>query len=159
MNNYAGLFHRAAGLAALIVLADLGGCAPRTPEITREFIGLDASGRPVISYVTCEHYGLAGNLGGCTRETPPVVWCYQSLGANDCYRTPDRMATREPEPVVDNPTIPTLYELPNSRQPEPPPADLPDLSNPLDPTDEPIPAPPGKVEAAPPSAAPPASKS
>ncbi len=155
MRNCAGLFHRAVAVAALIVLANLSGCAPRTPEVTREVLGLDATGRPVVSYVTCEHYGLAGNLGGCFRETPPVVWCYQSLGDNDCYRTPDRLATREPEPIVDSPMLPTLYALPVVQpvppdSAPPPPADLPDA---------PVPAPPGKVDAAPPSAAPPASKS
>jgi len=107
-------------VAAFAALASLAACAERTPEITRDVIGLDASGRPVVSYTECDRYGLAGNLGGCFRETPPVVWCYQTLGDNDCFRKPDRYATREPEPIVDKPTIPTLYALPTPAQPATP---------------------------------------
>jgi hypothetical protein len=115
----------AAALTAAAI--GLGACAPRTPEVTREVLGLDVSGRPVVSFTTCEHYGLFGNLGGFSRETPPVVWCYQSLADNDCYRTPDRLATREPEPIVDVPTIPTLYALPT---PPAPPASQPPATRP-----------------------------
>lgn len=160
MSNCIGFFHRTAVLAVLIALANLGGCAPRTPEITREVLGLDASGRPVVSFITCEQYGLAGNLGGCTRETPPVVWCYQTLASNDCYRMPDRLATREPEPIVDKQTIPKLYAAPLP-QPVTLNGTLPGSeSQPrADQPDSPVPAPPGKVEAAPPNAVPPGSKS
>ena len=127
MINCVGLFYRVAAVTALIALMGTGGCAPRTPEVTREVMGLDATGRPVVSYTTCEHYGLGGNLGGCTRETPPVVWCYRSLGDNDCYRAPDRFATRDPEPTVGQPTMPTLYALP---PPPPPPAAEPPAESP-----------------------------
>lgn len=101
------------GAAALaFAVASTSACAPRPPEVTREVLGLDVSGRPVVSFVTCERYGLFGNLGGCWRETPPVVWCYQTLANPDCYRMPDRFATRDPETIVDVPTLPTLYALP-----------------------------------------------
>jgi hypothetical protein len=110
------------GAPALVVaLIGLGACAPRTPEVTREVLGLDVTGRPVVSFTTCERYGLFGTLGDCRRETPPVVWCYQTLADNDCYRMPDRFASREPEPIVDLPILPTLYALPT---PPAPPATL-----------------------------------
>jgi hypothetical protein len=109
--------------AAVMAAAAAAACAPRTPEVTREVLGLDVSGRPVASFTACEYYGLLGTQGGCWRETPPVVWCYQTLGRNDCYRSPDRLATREPEPLVDVPTIPTLYAIPTP--PGPPPASPP----------------------------------
>lgn len=141
-------------IAMVVLLAGLSACAERTPEIHREILGLDASGRPVISFTECDHYGLAGNLGSCFRETPPVVWCYRSLSNRyDCFDKPDRFATREPAPLVDIPTLPVIYALPSPLQVEPPsplaPADTPDL---------PVPAPPGKVDAAPLSAAPPPAK-
>lgn len=109
-------------VALAFALTAVGACAPRPPEVTREMLGLDVTGRPVVSFVTCERYGLFGNLGGCWRETPPVVWCYDSLADHDCYRMPDRLATREPEPIVDMPVLPTLYALPT---PPAPPATLP----------------------------------
>jgi hypothetical protein len=118
---------RLGALALVMALAGIGACAPRPPEVTREVLGLDVSGRPVVSFTICEYYGLFGSQGGCWRETPPVVWCYQSLGNNDCYRMPDRFATREPEPIVDVPTIPTLYALPT---PPAPPATEPPTTRP-----------------------------
>lgn len=111
---------RFAALAAMV--AGVGACAPQPPEVTREVLGLDVTGRPVVSFITCERYGLFGNLGSCWRETPAVVWCYGSLGDHDCSRMPDRFATREPEPIVDMPVLPTLYALPT---PPAPPATLP----------------------------------
>jgi hypothetical protein len=105
----------------------LAACAPRPPEVTREVLGLDVTGRPVVSFTTCERYGLFGTLGGCWRETPPVVWCYQTLADNDCFRMPDRFASREPEPIVDMPTLPTIYALPT---PPAPPATLPPQTRP-----------------------------
>lgn len=113
MSEYIGLFRLAVVAVAMIAIADLGGCAPRTPEITRHVLGLDATGRPVVSYTTCEYYGFAGTLGHCSSETPPVVWCYQTVAAHDCYRTPDRLATRYPEPTIDDPRLPKLYALPS----------------------------------------------
>lgn len=135
-------------IAMVVLLAGLSACAERTPEVQREVLGLDASGRPVVSFTECDHYGLAGNLGGCFRETPPVAWCYRSLSNRyDCYGAPDKLATRASEQTVDVPLLPTLYALPSPRQVEaaPPPSDVPDA---------PVPAPPGKVDAAPASAAP-----
>jgi hypothetical protein len=76
----------------------------------------------LVAFDTCDRYGIAGTLGQCWHETPPIVWCYQSLARNDCYRMPDRLATREPEPIVDLPTLPTLYALPA----HPPPPPVPD---------------------------------
>jgi hypothetical protein len=121
-------FFRLLRLSVLSAAVATNACAPRPPEVTREVLGLDVSGRPVVSFKTCEYYGLLGSQGGCWRETPPVVWCYQSLGDNDCYRSPDRLATREPEPIVDVPTIPTLYALPTPPGPLPtsPPTTRPD---------------------------------
>ncbi|MGE5538704.1 MAG: hypothetical protein ACM30I_08790 [Gemmatimonas sp.] len=116
----------ALAMAVVGAVATTAACAPRTPEVTREVLGLDVSGRPVVSFTTCEYYGLFGSQGGCWRETPPVVWCYRSLADNDCYRSPDRLATREPEPVVDVPTIPTLYHIPTP--PGPPPTSPPTTS-------------------------------
>src|SRR4051794_3723854 len=66
-----------AASAVLSAVAAASACAPRTPEVTREVLGLDVSGRPVVSFTTCEYYGLFGSQGGCWRETPPVVWCYE----------------------------------------------------------------------------------
>lgn len=108
---------RFGALALVVALIGPGACAPRTPEVTREVLGLDVTGRPVVSFTTCERYGLFGTLGGCRRETPPVVWCYETLADNDCFRAPDRYATREPEPIVDLPTLPTLYALPTPSAP------------------------------------------
>jgi hypothetical protein len=125
----------------VVMLAALGACAPRTPEISRDVLGLDASGRPVVSFTECDRYGLLGNLGGCFRETPPVVWCYRTLGDNDCYRVPDQFATSEPEPVVDLPVLPVLYALPS-----PPPAAA---ISPVSPPDTAAPAQPGDPNAAP----------
>jgi hypothetical protein len=134
-------------IAVVVLLAGLSACAEQTPQIQREVLGLDASGRPVISFTECDRYGLAGNLGGCFRETPPVVWCYRTLGERyDCYNAPDRFATRDPSPIVDVPQLPVIYALPSPRQVmAPPPAEEPDV---------PVPAPLGKVDTAPPSAVP-----
>lgn len=140
MTGTAILFRFSFAAAIVVMLASLGACAPRTPEISREVIGLDATGRPVVSYTECDRYGLAGNLGGCFRETPPVVWCYPSLGDNDCYRKPDKLATSDPMPTVDEPTIPTLYALPT-----PPPA----AASPAVPPNTTAPAQPGDPNAAP----------
>jgi hypothetical protein len=134
-------------IAIVVLLAGLSACAERTPEVKREVLGLDASGRPVVSFTQCDHYGLAGNLGSCFRETPPVVWCYRTLGERyDCFDAPDRYATRAPAPTVDVPLLPTLYALPSPR--------LMEASPPVEEPDMPIPAPPGKVDTAPPSAPP-----
>ena len=125
-------------VAVLAAAATLAACAERPPQVTREVIGLDASGRPVVSYVECDSYGLAGNLGGCFRETPPVVWCYRTLANNDCFRKPDLLATREPEPIVDKPMLPTLYALPVPAQPPAPEAtpDVPPASGDMPPPQE-----------------------
>jgi hypothetical protein len=130
MNGFSRLLPPSAASAVVILAFAASACAPRPPDVTREVLGLDVSGRPVVSFTTCEYHGLAGSQGGCARETPPVVWCYQSLGRNDCYRSPDRLATREPEPIVDVPTIPTLYAVPTPPGPPPtsPPTDRPDAT-------------------------------
>lgn len=119
--------HRFVVLALAAGLVSLGACTPRPPEVTREVLGLDVTGRPVVSFKTCERYGLFGTLGGCSRETPPVVWCYETLADNDCYGKPDRFATREPEPIVDVPILPTIYALPT---PPAQPATLPPHTRP-----------------------------
>jgi len=130
MNPFSRLLRRSTVFTVVCAAAAASACAPKPPEITREVLGLDVSGRPVVSFTTCEYYGALGSQGGCARETPPVVWCYQTLGRNDCYRTPDRLATREPEPVVDVPTIPTLYAVPTPPGPPPtsPPTTRPDAT-------------------------------
>lgn len=127
MGDVSRLLRCGSAIAAIAVLASLAACAPKPPLVTRDVIGLDASGRPVVSFDTCNRYGVLGTLGQCWRETPPVVWCYRTLARNDCYRLPDRLASREPEPIVDVPTLPTIYALPT---PPAPPASLPPLTTP-----------------------------
>jgi len=118
MIDVAYLFRAGSAFAAIGLLALLAACDPQPPLVNREVLGLDATGRPVVAFDTCDRYGIQGTLGQCWHETPPVVWCYPSLANVDCYRMPDRLATREAAPVVDVPTLPTIYALPTP--PEPP---------------------------------------